>query len=164
MRDIHLDLLHRKRPLPRLSWLLLAIGSAVFVSALILNVVSQSMLERAESARGSIPSARSDKGASQASKAGVRNVAIDPPWEKLLSRLEQTKPKDIALLQLEADGLAGTAVLIAQASSHDSMLAYLGKLNVEPGLQNVALSQHVETDNASSRGIRFTIRLNWKQR
>lgn len=162
MREIYLDFLHQSRPTPKTSWIMLAIGVGLGIAVMIANHQGEAALA---AARDAARRAGSEAANASAMRSGAVNqrvsIANDPAWENLLTRLEKTKPKAISILQLEADGVAGTASIIAETNDPSEMLGYLGKLGTEPGLQQVVLSQHAGTESPANSAIRFTLRMQW---
>lgn len=160
MREIYLDFLHQSKPASRASWIMLAIGVGLGIIVMIANVQGEAALS---AARDAAKKAGSESASTAATRPGSQRAVTlnDPAWENLLTRLEQTKPKAVSILQLEADGVAGTASIIAETNDANEMLTYLGKLGSEPGLRQVVLSQHIETESPANGAIRFTLRMQW---
>jgi len=168
MRRLTLDFLH---PFPRphwAAWLLLAagLGLAVWVGWQDQQVGRALAVAAAESPAVRTPPA-SRRGPSAA--RGENQVAAESsraqlatPWGGLLVRLENGRPKYIALLALEADARKPEATLTAEARTAKDMLAWVEQLKGEAGFGSVTLASHTLQENDPQRPIRFVLRLVWR--
>jgi hypothetical protein len=164
---LRLDLAH-PRPRPsRLGWLLLALGVMAALWAGVRYQGQASRLAAAETALASLAPARP---APRPAKPGREDPsaltasgqqALQADWERLLIRLETSRPKSIALLALEADATQGGRLrLEAQARDLDAMLAYLQALEAA-GLEQVRLQSHVAEAGEGYESIRFSVTAAW---
>lgn len=168
MRRLRLDFLH---PFPRphwAAWLLLAAGLALAawagwqdrqVGRALAAAVAEAPAVRPPPASRRGPSAAT--GESQVAAVSSR-AHLATPWGGLLVRLENSRPKSIALLALEADARKPEATLTAEARTAKDMLAWVEQLKGEAGFGSVTLASHTLQDNDPQRPIRFVLRLVWR--
>jgi hypothetical protein len=83
------------------------------------------------------------------------------PWGELLNRLEQQRPKQIALVSLRGDALRGEARITAEARSEADMLAWHKTLRTDASFSDASLVQHTVQEEDGQRPLRFEIRLGW---
>ncbi|MEW6679350.1 MAG: hypothetical protein AB1421_15660 [Pseudomonadota bacterium] len=169
---LRLDLAH-PRPRPsRLGWLLLALGVMAALWAGVRYQGQASRLAAAETALASLaparpaparPAPRPAKPGREAPSALTASgqQALQADWERLLIRLETSRPKSIALLALEADAAQGGRLrLEGQARDLDAMLVYLQALEAA-GLEQVRLQSHVAEAWEGYESIRFSATAAW---
>lgn len=168
MRRLRLDFLH---PFPRphwAAWLLLAagLGLAAWVGwqdQLIERALAVAAAESPPprtppvSRRGPSAATGEDQLAVESSRAHLAT-----PWGGLLIRLENSRPKTIALLALEADARKPEATLTAEARTAKDMLAWVEQLKGEAGFRSVTLASHTLQENNPQQPIRFVLRLVWR--
>ncbi len=160
------------RPHPRApwwAWALLALGLAAALWAGQQYRLAERELAAAQSRLQGLrtpPSTprtqRRDPGleADRTARAEARR-ALDMPWGELLSTLQRSRPKDIALLGLEADARRGTLTLTAEARDYPAMIEYYASMQSLPALSNVSLAQHGYHDDGNARPVRFILRGRW---
>jgi len=167
MRSLRLDFLH---PFPRphaIAWLLLAagLGLSVWVGWKDQQVGrALAAASAAAPAPKTLPAARraaaptgTEPGAAESSRA-----QLSTPWGDLFIRLESHRPRQIALLALEADARKPEATLTAEARNAKDMLAWIEQLKDEAGFRSVTLASHAVQEGDAQRPIRFVLRLAWR--
>ncbi len=85
------------------------------------------------------------------------------PWARLLETLQNSRPPEIALLNLDADGRRGDFTLAALARSHAAMLDYFHELQRAPGFAQVSLSRHELREVDGVQAVYFNLRGDWTQ-
>ncbi|MGQ9860598.1 MAG: PilN domain-containing protein [Thiobacillaceae bacterium] len=162
------------RPRPRApwwAWLLLALGlgAGLWMGQLYRQAgremaVAQERLQglRAPKAIARVQRRDPALAAERAARAEARR-ALDMPWGELLSTLQRTRPRAVALLGLEADARRGTLTLTAEARDYTDMIEYYAQLQSTPGLANVTLVQHGLQEDGNARPVRFVLRGRWGQ-
>lgn len=165
MHRLKLDLLH---PAPRphwLGWLLLAAGLAAAgwsgwqgrQAALALDAVV------ADAPR--LPTTRARAvAAPEAGEVAARGAQgmLATPWDGLLPRLENNRPKRIALIALEADARKPEASITAEARNAKDMLAWVEQLKDTAGFASVTLASHALQDADPQQPLRFVVRVKWR--
>lgn len=167
---LHLDLVH---PAPRpssLGWLLLALGVLAALGAGSRYHGQDTRLAAAQARLASLephrPAAagrvsRSSPGRdADAGLARSGQQALQADWSRLFTRLETSRPPDIALLGLEVDAAPGRLRLEAQAKTLPAMLAYLQALEAA-GLTQVRLQNHQTEAGEGFESIRFSATAAW---
>ena len=167
MRTLRLDFLH---PLPRphwAGWLLLAVGLGLAgwtgwqgrqLQAALDDAVAAAPRQAAGTTRRP---ARATAGEEQtAARAAREQLALR--WGDLLVRLETSRPKNIALVALEADARKPEATLTAEARTANDMLAWIEQLKGEAGFASVILASHAVQESDPQQPLRFVVRLVWK--
>lgn len=88
-------------------------------------------------------------------------------WDNLFGALESSPATgagaDIALLTIEPDARAGTAVIGGEAKDYGAALRYVSALAAAPALRNVHLVRHEMRDGGSRRPLAFTLSASWKE-
>lgn len=172
-RSLGLDFLAAPGRPAAWSWLLLGLGVALaawsaqaWLQARQARDQAQTGLEQLE--RSSQPKtrqpARPDPKAQarlQVEEAARRQLAL--PWNDLVQTLQRSRPKEVALLSVAADGRRGDFQLEAEARGHQLMLDYLRRLQREPTLGDVTLTRHQGVDADGARVVRFSLRGRWGQ-
>jgi hypothetical protein len=168
MRSLRLDFLH---PLPRphgVAWLLLAagLGLAGWVGWQD-QQVGRALAEASAAAPvpKTPPAARRATGTTTGTEQGAAESSraqLATPWGELFIRLESHRPKQIALLALEADARKPEATLTAEARSAKDMLAWIEQLKDAAGFRSVTLASHAVQEGDAQRPIRFVLRLAWR--
>ncbi|MBS1147355.1 MAG: hypothetical protein H6R08_1531 [Proteobacteria bacterium] len=167
MRTLKLDFLH---PFPRphwAAWGLLAAGLGLAAWVGWQGQQAQGELDAAVAAAPQRPAAvvqrqvRAAAGEGQsAARQARQQLAV--PWGDLFVRLETHRPKDIALVALEADERKPEATLTAEARSAKDMLAYVELLKGKAGFASVTLASHALQEGDPQRPLRFVLRLVWR--
>jgi len=145
----------RPRP-PLAAWLLLAAGVAM---AALAGQRYTALAEQLAAVSASVPAAAAAK--PRRASATASPAAPARPWGDLLNRLEQQRPKQIALLSLRGDALRGEARITAEARSAADMLAWHKALRTDAGFSDASLVQHTIEEADGQQPLRFEIRLGW---
>ena len=167
MRTLRLDFLH---PLPRphwAGWLLLAVGLGLAgwtgwqgrqLQAALDDAVAAAPRQAAGTTRRP---ARATAGEEQtAARAAREQLALR--WGDLLVRLETSRPKNIALVALEADARKPEATVTAEARTAKDMLSYIEKLKGEAAFASVTLASHALQEGDAQQPLRFVLRVVWR--
>jgi len=88
---------------------------------------------------------------------------LNLPWARLLDTLQNSRPPEIAFLNLEADGRRGDFTLAALARNHAAMLDYFHELQRAPGFAQVSLSRHELRAADGAQAVYFSLRGEWTQ-
>lgn len=159
------------RPGP-ISWLLLALGLIALGAAGLAWQSADSAARDARTRLAGMRAAPAEKPAKtrtqidpsalarQREEANARR-ALDLPWARLLSVLQETRPDDIAFLELDADGRRGDFQLSANAKSHRAMLDYYRAMQAEPAFKAVSLARHELREIDGIQGVNFSLRGEW---
>jgi hypothetical protein len=86
-------------------------------------------------------------------------------WNNLFGALESSPTgagADVALLTIEPDARAGTALIGGEAKDYDAALRYVSALAGTSALRNVHLVRHELRDGGSRRPLAFTVSASWK--
>ncbi len=171
---MHLDFLHRHRPVSTFAWLLLVIGllacGAVldwrFTTLESRLVSAEAALQRAKrELTPSVPAAAhlSDKQLS-ADWARAARIAQDlaEPWPGLFAGLEGAAEQPLALLSLELDGARRNLVLTGEARSYAALLDYFRYLQKQSMLGSVVLHTHQVNQQDRDKPVRFRITAHWE--
>jgi hypothetical protein len=167
---LRLDLAHPQPRPCRLGWVLLALGVATAVWAgWRHHTVSQALAEAqaATAPRAALtPALPPAKRAVSTAKASVLDAqarqALKADWAGLLGGLERQRPKDIALLSLEADPVRGGISLQANARDLSDVLAYLDGV-AQAGLSQARLESHTAMEGEGESFIQFRAQARWPQ-
>lgn len=156
------------------SWLIFALGLAAAGWSL-------QGWQAADAARGKLEAQLAglrDKGAPQKSAKPTRVDAatltrqrgdeaarsqMNLPWARLLDSLQNSRPPEIALLNLDADGRRGDFTLAALARNHAAMLEYFHELQRAPGFTRISLSRHELREIEGAQAVYFSLRGEWTQ-
>jgi Tfp pilus assembly protein PilN len=173
MDRIDLDFISRRHRPNRLSWLLLAMGVALFSGALAWQQLDRlpKLSERQaqfKALRATLDLhrpqvARMDDKELAAEWSRAINVAdeLNQPWDKLFAVLEKDIKRPVALLSLEPDAAKSQLMLTAEAKNFDEMLAYYRYLQQQDMLKSVVLHAHQVNQQDRERPINFRITANW---
>jgi Tfp pilus assembly protein PilN len=172
---MHLDFLHRHRPVSSLAWLLLLLGLLAcgalldwrFGTLASRLVAAEADLNRAKrELTPSTPTAAplSDKQVS-ADWARAAKIAQDlaAPWPELFIVLEGAAEQPLALLSLELDGTRRNLVLTGEARDYAGLLAYFRYLQKQSLLGAVALHTHQINQLDRDKPVRFRITARWER-
>lgn len=163
MRTLKLDFLH---PQPRThwsAWLLLVVGLAVAAWAGWRDRDTRLALDHALADAPKQEYAKARRSVTvQAGESGTAMDQLSAPWRNLFVRLEESRPKRIALLALEADVRKNEATLTAEARNSKDMLAYIEMLKKEAGFSSVTLASHALQYEDTQHPLRFVLRLGWR--
>lgn len=167
MRKPELDFLRETPRLPAAAWLLLAAGIVLGATAALRYLKAERSLAGERAIAASLDAARTAKKPVkaavplQAASEAAGRTQLDLPWDALFVRLEQSRPGEIALLSLDADGRKREASLTAEARNPGVMLDYLERLRKQSGFNTVVLSSHAVRAEAPQQPLRFMVRLRW---
>lgn len=101
-----------------------------------------------------------------AEKTDALNAAIEKlnlPWRDLLNAIEQSTPKNIALLSLEPDPTKNLLMIQAESADPDSMLDYVSQLKQQALFLDVRLLKHEISKQDPYAPYRFQIEAHWKE-
>jgi hypothetical protein len=174
MNRIELDFITPGARPGALSWLLLALGLLAFAVAALAWRAADADARTAESRLAGLSAAPVAKAAKTSLRADAAALArqrgedharraLALPWAALLTTLQASRPDDIALLELDADGRRGDFLLTAEAKSHQAMLAYYQLLQAEAGLRAVSLTRHELHEIDGVQGVNFSLRGEWSK-
>jgi len=156
---LRLDLAHPEPRPGRLGWTLLVLGLA---AALWAGWRYQGEAQKLDGARARVaaleparPRAQRPAGGRESALAVGARKALGADWPGLLARLEAGRPRQIALLALEADGAQGELRLEANARDLAAMLAWLETLE-GAGLGPVRLVSHTAMEEEGQGSVRQT--------
>ena len=168
MRTLRLDFLH---PFPRphwAGWLLLAAGLGLATWVGWQGQQAQAALDEAVAAAphpvaaaARRPAAATASEEQTAARQAREQLAI--PWGELFVRLETNRPKEIALVALEADARKPEATLTAEARTAKDMLGWIERLKGEAGFASVTLASHALQESDPQQPLRFVLRLVWRR-
>lgn len=155
-----------------LSWLLLALGLAAFGLTVFAWREADDAARAAQAGLAALSRAPAAKPAKTMKKGDTAALARERgeaearralalPWTRLLTVLQESRPDDIAFLELEADGRRGDFQITAAAKSHQAMLDYYRSLKAEPGFRAVSLMRHELRDIDGLQGVDFSLRGEW---
>jgi Tfp pilus assembly protein PilN len=88
---------------------------------------------------------------------------LNLPWTRLLAALQDSRPPEIAFLNLEADGRRGDFTLAALAKNQVAMLDYFHALQASPGFAQVGLSRHELREVEGAQVVYFSLGGGWTQ-
>jgi hypothetical protein len=167
MRKPELDFLRERPRLPAAAWLLLGLGVLLAATAAARYLKAERGLagERAvvaglEAARAARKPAKAVMPQQAAAETADR-TQLELPWDTLFVQLEKSRPDEIALVSIEADGRKREASLIAEARNPAIMLDYLERLRSQSGFNAVVLSSHTLRAEDPQQPLRFVLRLRW---
>ena len=102
---------------------------------------------------------------SAAQAVAVNNAIkkLNVPWEELLDALEAAASPKVALLELRPDIAAQQLVGVAEAGTSDAMFAYLRRLQGQPMLTSVHLSNHQTNELDRNKPLRFEFTASWRE-
>lgn len=161
-----LNLVHPTPRPSRLGWLILAVGLAAALWVGWRYTQTQHRLGEARQAVSALapPPAKAPRGAQAqhevSALAQAAQRALEADWAVLLVGLEKSRPKDIALLTVEADAGQGRLRLEANARNLPAMLAYLEGLE-GAGLGQVRLQSHTAMEDEGQEYVHFTATATW---
>lgn len=167
MRKPQLDFL-RETPRPlAVAWLLLVLGVTLGTTAALRYLKAEQLLAGERAVAAGLEAAQTAKkpvraaAPLQAAAEAAGRTQLELPWDILFVRLEQSRPDEIALLSLDADGRKREASLTAEAKNPGIMLDYVERLRNQPGFNAVVLSSHAVRAENPQQPLRFTVRLRW---
>lgn len=164
MQRLELDFLRTRPAIPAAAWLLLAVGIALAALAgnRYLSVTDDLAREQARAARLAPPAEAARKAVQPSRTEPAEGDLLATPWAGLLARLETTRPANVALLGLTADGRKGTLILTAEARNAAAMVDYLEVLRQQGGFRSVTLTGHTTVQGEDGiEAVHFIVRLGW---
>lgn len=169
MRKPELDFLHETPRPPMAAWLLLVLGVVAGATAAWRYLEAEQFLAGEQAVAAGLQAGQAAKKPvkaiatpQQASAETAGRAQLELPWDTLFGRLEQSRPAEIALLSLEADGRKREARLTAEAKNPGIMLDYVERLRRQSGLDAVVLSSHAVRADDPQKPLRFIVRLRWR--
>lgn len=110
-----------------------------------------------------VPDRPQEKGLDQAiEQANAVWLSLNQPWPELFAALEASKTDDVALLAVEPDPLKHSVRIIAEVKKREAMLAYVERLEQQPGLGSVVLLEHHINQQDKEKPFRFSLLAAWK--
>jgi Tfp pilus assembly protein PilN len=88
---------------------------------------------------------------------------LNVPWEEILDAIEGAGMPKVALLELRHDVSSRQIVAVAEAANSDAMFAYMRKLQVQPMLTAVYLSNHQVSELDKNKPVRFEFSAKWRE-
>ncbi len=167
--NLNLNLASSRRPPSWAGWLLLILGAgmAAWAGWRYDRVGADLEVQRSRLATFVPNTARHAPARSEADKespsAAQGRTLLATDWQGLLAGLEQSRPRSIALLSMEADAGGGTLNLTAEAKDHKSMLDYVRALNGQAGLEQVVLTSHNDVEQDGEKAVDFVVRVRWRK-
>jgi Tfp pilus assembly protein PilN len=168
MRSLKLDFLHPVPQAPWAAWILLSVGLGLAVWVGWKGQQVQRNLDKALAAAPQKTAAIAQHAAfttttgEAATAVRLAKEQLSAPWSDLFVRLETSRPKNIALIALEADARKSEATLTAEACTMKDMLAYIELLKGEAGFASVTLASHALQYDDPEQPVRFVLRLAWR--
>ena len=83
------------------------------------------------------------------------------PWSKLFQALEENAGKDMTLLAIQPDMVAGTVTLSAEAKNWDGMVSYIKLLEEDGFFSDVHLVSHQTQQANPQLPVRFKLSCRW---
>lgn len=140
------------------AWYYLAMEGEVARSEQAVST-NQRTLQRLQPA----PDRPQEKGLGQAiEQANAVWLSLNQPWPELFAALEASKTDDVALLAVEPDPLKHTVRITAEAKKREAILAYVERLEQQPGLGSVVLMEHHINQQDNEKPFRFSLLAVWK--
>lgn len=172
MKEIRIDFSGARPATAGWALLLFAMGAAICVAAVwqwngfkIRETRANADLDRARGVlTAKSPPAVAPLNLPEA-RIGAINSAIiqlNLPWQALFEALEQTRPKNIALLSLEPDGKKRVLRILGEARQADDMLDFVRLLREQPRFSEATLTRHEINMQDPNRPLRFTVETSWK--
>jgi hypothetical protein len=87
---------------------------------------------------------------------------LTTPWDSLLSAIERSEIKDVALLSLEPNSKSRQVILTGEAKNLSVALSYVNQLQVQPMFDKVYLQKHNVDEANASKPIKFTVLVQWR--
>ena len=159
-----------------LAWSLLALGSALVASLVLLQYTLQSEQVELEDSVHSLEQQLGRRPATAAPQstaasreqaerlAQMRSVSqqLQRPWQQLFSMLEAMPQDDVALLGLTPDARKGQVRIAAEARNLEAMLQYHQRLEASDELSDVSLLNREVLAAQPERPVRFTLTATWE--
>ena len=167
MRKPELDFLREMPRPPAAAWLLLVLGITLGATAVLRYLKAEQSLAGERAVTAGLEAARTAKKPVkatmplQAATEAAGRTQLELPWDALFVLLEQSRPDEIALLSLDADGRKREASLTAEAKNPGAMLDYVERLRKQSGFNAVVLSSHAVRAEDPQQPLRFAVRLRW---
>lgn len=169
-RGLGLDFAHPHARKPWWAWLALAAGLAAaawtgreYERAMQDNAAVRQSVQALRAARPVRAVVQRRDPAAEAALAARQSALrqMEMPWGALLTTLQRTRPADIGLIGLEAEGRRGILTLTAEARDYPAMIDYYRRLQGVPGLSGVTLTQHGMRQDGNAQPVRFVLRGRW---
>jgi hypothetical protein len=135
----------------------------------------ESALRSAASARAAMPPQRGatalNAGPSAGPSAALSAAALatanqsiarlNIPWRDLFQAVESAAATKVAVLVFEPDPRKNQLRLTVEGRSVDAMLAFVDRLQDQPGVQSIRLLHHETNAQDKNRPVRFQLELQW---
>jgi len=83
------------------------------------------------------------------------------PWDPLFRDLEAASGKDVAVLSVQPDAVAGAVRIGGEARDAAALSAYIERLEQQPSLADVYLAEHEVRQAAGRSPLRFGLQATW---
>ncbi|MGC3985516.1 MAG: PilN domain-containing protein [Pseudorhodoferax sp.] len=113
--------------------------------------------QAATAARAVPPALAAETAAAQAVAA-----ALAVPWDAWFRALEAVDVPGVFLTALQPEGGSRRARLGGQATDLAQVLAYMARLERQPGFRQVLLVEHALQEDAATPALRFTLTAEWE--
>jgi hypothetical protein len=173
MQALELDFKARGRRSPWVGRALMA-GALVFAAHVTTSYMHLGgLVEEGESrlsnldreGRRAAPAVNASPEEMRAARETVDRLSL--AWGGLFQALEDAAGKggqDIALLSIEPDARAGTAIIGGEARDYSDVLAYVSRLSAAGKLRDVHLVRHEQQPTGGRRPVAFTLAARWKEK
>lgn len=91
-------------------------------------------------------------------------AALNLPWDRLFSSVEQSLDEDVALLSIQPEPDRRQLHIGIEAKDAHAMLDYVARLGSTPGLRNAVLKSHEIDDQNPYKPYRFQVDVEWLER
>lgn len=95
-----------------------------------------------------------------AAQAVAATLAV--PWDAWFRALEAVEVPGVFLTALQPEGGSRRARLGGQAADLAQVLAYMARLERQPGFRQVLLVEHALQEDAATPALRFTLTAEWE--
>lgn len=159
---------------PRIGWILLALGGMALGAALWLD--QQWASERIEVRRAQLAAVAEQQAKMKPVRASAPTLEqrrarqvqaeLQRPWLPVLRAVESAAVAPVYLLSLNVDPLTGQVKLEGEAPSFDHALAFVQVLDVGGALQPASLLSHAETPSpqGDKPWVKFSATTQWSLR
>jgi len=80
-------------------------------------------------------------------------------WQPAFAALASTRNARVALVSLDASQAKSQLKLVAEARTLDDAIAWIGRLQQQPGVRRAALTQHEVRADSAERPLRFVVQV-----
>lgn len=175
MRRLNLDFKQQRYGYSPIGLGLLAIGLAMAAQVALMEqglaekirAVEQKVarLEK-EGTRRAQPARATDGAALQLEVRQANEILhqLALPWHGLFKAIESSNEKEVALLAVQPDMQRRVLRLSGEAKDFDALLAYVGRLEKNPALSQVYITQHEIRSQDPEKPVRFALVANWVEK